>query len=63
MSQNYYNVGTNCVQDSFSEELEEEGGNYGVHTMHIVEEKETRVALMGPNVHVKMWLSVSELVI
>lgn len=40
------------MQALFSEVLEEEGGNYVVQTVHIVEEKETRIGLVGLNRYV-----------
>lgn len=39
------------MQDCFSEDLEEGEGNCMVQAMHIVEEKETRIGLMGPNMY------------
>ncbi|KAJ7395421.1 hypothetical protein BTVI_155049 [Pitangus sulphuratus] len=63
MSLNYYHVETDCVQNRFSEDLEEEEGNDVVQAMRTVEEKETRIGLAGLNTRVKMWISMSDLVI
>lgn len=60
--QNYHHVLIDCVQDHFSDDLEEEEGNCVVQAMRVVQE-ETRVRFVGLNTDVKMWISVSELVI